>query len=98
MLNYNGVHGAYGATKAMSEDVKELLARNKAYKTTLEHCNETCDDIDKLFNDALLELTFYNELTLQQERYIEKLFNHLNNEVKEQGTRKLRQAFVDYVL
>ncbi|MEG2706892.1 MAG: hypothetical protein RR959_06085 [Erysipelotrichaceae bacterium] len=82
----------------MSEDVKELLARNKAYKVTLEHCNETCNDVDNLFNATYVHISRACVLTDQQREIIMKELTSLSIQVKEQGTRKLRQAFVDYVL
>lgn len=82
----------------ISDDVKELLARNKAYKTTLEYCPETCDEVDKLYVDAFVEISKTLDLSDNDRQTLVDKLHQLNNVVKDQGTRKLRQAFVNYVL
>lgn len=79
-------------------DKAELKARNKAYKVTLEYCDETCDDVDMVFTSKYSELINTGMFNEDQLHYIDNLFLKLNNEVKEVGTRKLRKAFTDYVL
>lgn len=83
--------------KALHDKV-ELKQRNTAYKVTLEYCPETCDDVDKAFNDTLNNLI--NSCIVDELR-VEALtlaLNTLCNDVKDVGTRKLRQAFTTYVL
>lgn len=78
-------------------DKAELKARNKAYKVTLEYCDETCDDVDELFSAFNLSLYAAN-FPYEQQKYVEDLIERLRNDVKDVGTRKLRKAFTDYVL
>ena len=79
-------------------DKAELKARNKAYKTTLYYCEETCEAIDKLTEDAIHELFLISKFTQDQRMMIECCINTLVDNIKDKGTRKLRHAFVDYVL
>lgn len=75
-----------------------LLLRNKAYKVTLEYCEETCDVVDKSFNEVvelLQKSELYNDAQIEGIQYALSL---LNMKVKDQGTRKLRKAFTTYVL
>lgn len=78
-------------------DKAELKERNKAYKVTLEYCEETCNDVDELFSAFNLSLYAAN-FPYEQQKYVEDLIEQLRNDVKDVGTRKLRKAFTDYVL
>lgn len=80
------------------QDKQELRARHKAYKTTLQHCQETCDDVDKLYVDAFAEISKVLGLGDDDRKLLVDKLHQLNNNVKDIGTRKLRKAFVDYVL
>ena len=80
------------------KDVQELRARNKAYKVTLEYCNETCDDVDKLTEDCLHDLFINVSFTQEQRMFIECYTNQLVDSIKDVGTRKLRNAFTNYIL
>lgn len=79
-------------------DKAELKARNKAYKVTLKYCEETCGDVDMVFNDTLNNLI--NSCIVDELRVaaLTLALNALCNDVKDVGTRKLRKAFTDYVL
>lgn len=79
-------------------DKQELKARNKSYKVTLEYCEETCDDVDTLFIRAKNSLHFNGDFSCTQLAVLQLFLDQLNNDVKDVGTRKLRQAFTDYVL
>lgn len=79
-------------------DKTELKQRNTAYKVTLECCPETCNDVDKAFNvmlNNLINSCIVDELRTEA---LTLALNTLCNDIKDVGTRKLRQAFVDYVL
>lgn len=80
------------------QDKQELRARNKAYKTTLQYCPETCDDVDKLYVDAFVEISRVLELSDDDRKLLVDKLHQLNNNVKDVGTRKLRQCFVNFVL
>ena len=80
------------------QDKQELRARRKAYKTTLQYCQETCDDVDKIFVDAFVEISKVLGLEDDDRKILVDKLHQLNNNVKDTGTRKLRQAFFDYVL
>ena len=80
------------------QDRQELLARNLAYKTTLQYCPETCDDVDKLYVDAFVEISKVLGLEDDDRKLLVDKLHQLNNNVKDIGTRKLRKAFVDCVL
>lgn len=80
------------------QDKQELRARNKAYKTTLQYCPETCDDVDKLYVDAFVEISRVLDLSDGDRKLLVDKLHQLNNNVKDVGTRKLRQSFVDFVL
>lgn len=80
------------------QDKQELRARNKAYKTTLQYCPETCDDVDLYASLMINDLHNTNKFTQEQIDLIDGFVNMLINDVKDVGTRKLRQSFVDYVL
>lgn len=77
--------------------MKELVERNAAYKKSLEYCEETCKGIDSLFSYFSLALSAEN-FTYEQQKYLDELLEQMCNDVKDQGTRKLRKAFVDYIL
>lgn len=79
-------------------DKAELKQRNTAYKVTLECCPETCDDVDKAFNDVVEKLQQFNLYDDVQMEGIQFALSLLNMKVKDVGTRKLRQAFTTYVL
>lgn len=83
--------------KALQDKI-ELRARNKAYKTTLQYCPETCVDVDEAFGKAVVDILFDIELTPKQIKQIEHTLYNLRETIKDVGTRKLRQSFVDYVL
>jgi len=80
------------------QDKQELKARNNAYKTTLQYCPETCVDVDAAFGTAMADILIGIELTDDDRKILVDKLHQLNNNVKDTGTRKLRQAFVDYVL
>lgn len=80
------------------QDKQELRARNKAYKTTLQYCPETCVDVDAAFGTAMADILLEIELTPKQIKQIEHTLYNLRETVKDVGTRKLRKTFVDYVL
>lgn len=80
------------------QDKQELHARQRAYKTTLQYCPETCDDVDKSYVDAFVEISKVLGLEDDDRKLLVDKLHQLNNNVKDIGTRKLRQAFVDYVL
>lgn len=80
------------------QDKQELKARNNAYKTTLQYCPETCDDVDEAFGATMSDILLDIELTPQQVKQIECVLHNLKEAIKDSGTRKLRQAFVTYVL
>lgn len=79
-------------------DKEELKARNKAYKTTLEYCPETCDDVDLYASLMVNDLQNTGEFTQKQVDLISDFVTMLINDVKDAGTRKLRKAFTDYIL
>lgn len=79
-------------------DKAELKQRNTAYKVTLEYCPETCDDVDLCANLMLNDLTNTGMFNTEQIACIDKFTNMLIADVKDVGTRKLRQAFTTYVL
>lgn len=95
----NGIYGAKTTYNVKLYSEKEhLLARNKAYRTTLEYCPETCDDVDKLYITAYVSISKALDLSEdERDKLLDKLML-LNKDTKDQGTRKLRQAFVNYVL
>lgn len=80
------------------QDKQELRTRNKAYKTTLQYCPETCDDVDLYASLMMNDLQNTQEFTQQQIDLIDGFVKMLVNDIKDVGTRKLRQSFVDYVL
>lgn len=78
--------------------METLVKRNQAYKKTLSYCEETCIDVDneyELFMQELYELNLFSELQLD---LLYGKICGLNEKVKNVGTRKLRKAFVDYVI
>lgn len=78
--------------------METLLKRNQAYKKTLSYCEETCIDVDneyELFMQDLYDLNLFSEVQL--DLLYGKIYD-LNEKVKNVGTRKLRKAFVDYVI
>lgn len=79
-------------------DKAELKARNKAYKVTLEYCEETCDVIDKLYVDRFVSISRKLELSDKERSLLIDELELLKAEVKDAGTRKLRKAFTTYVL
>lgn len=83
--------------KALNDKV-ELKARNKAYKVTLEYCDETCDDVDLYTSLMLNDLQNSGMFDEKQMECISLFTNILMDDVKDVGTRKLRKAFTDYVL
>lgn len=83
--------------KALS-DKEELRVRNKAYKITLQYCPETCDDVDLYASLMINDLSNTNMFTQEQLNCLTSFINMFVDDVKNVGTRKLRQAFVDYVL
>lgn len=79
-------------------DKQELKARNKAYKTTLEYCPETCDDVDEVFNTALYVISKSDMFDEEAVNNLKQLLDSVSTHVKDVGTRKLRQAFTTYIL
>lgn len=75
-----------------------LLLRNKAYKVTLEYCDETCDDVDMVFMTAKQTISETNMFTTEQIQNLNTMLDTVSDYVKDAGTRKLRKAFTDYVL
>lgn len=80
------------------KDKQELKQRNKAYKITLEYCDETCDIIDQLYVDRFVSISRKLELSDKERSLLIDELELLKAEVKDAGTRKLRQAFTTYVL
>lgn len=80
------------------QDKQELRARQKAYKTTLQYCPETCDDVDLYASLMINDLQNTNKFTQEQVDLIERFVKMLVNDIKDVGTRKLRQSFVNFVL
>ena len=80
------------------QDIQELRARQKAYKTTLQYCPETCNDVDLYASLMINDLQNTNKFTQEQVDLIDGFVKMLINDIKDVGTRKLRQSFVDYAL
>lgn len=80
------------------QDKQELRARNKAYKTTLQYCPETCGDVDLYASLMINDLQNTDKFTQEQVYLIDGFVKMLVNDIKDVGTRKLRQSFVDFVL
>ena len=76
------------------QDKQELRARNKAYKTTLQYCPETCVDVDAAFGTVMADILVGIELTPKQTKQIEHTLYNLRETVKDVGTRKLRQTLL----
>lgn len=81
-----------------ANDKYELVLRNQVYKTTLEYCSETCDNVDMLYMAAYVGIASALILTDNERDMLFNKLTQLNNGTKDVGTRKLRKAFVNYVL
>lgn len=78
--------------------MKELVQRNAAYKKSLEYCEETCNDVDELFVSLGVNILDIFPATEEQMLQLKRVLDSSNEHVKNVGTRKLRKAFVYYIL